>query len=194
MQQLRANTLERMVSAVEKVRARLQRVSEILTQAKVPFAVVGGNAVAAWVAQIDEAAVRNTQDVDVLLRRQDLDQASLALTLSGFVFRHVRGIDMFLDGPDSKARDAVHILYANEPVHPDSLQACPDVGDRAFIGNTPFLELEPLVGMKLTAFRLKDRVHLLDLIEVGLIDDSWPQRYIPDLGARLQQLLDNPDS
>jgi hypothetical protein len=48
--------------------------------------------------------------------------------------------------------------------------------------------------MKLTAFRLKDRVHLLDMIEVGLNDKSWPPRYIPELGARLQELLDHPDS
>jgi hypothetical protein len=46
---------------------------------------------------------------------------------------------------------------------------------------------------KLTAFRRKDQVHLLDLIGVGLVDDSWPARYPPELAARLQSLLDNPE-
>src|SRR5271157_6455837 len=53
-------SLERMVRAVEKVRIRLLRAATALEQAKVPYAVVGGNAVAAWVARMDETAVRNT--------------------------------------------------------------------------------------------------------------------------------------
>lgn len=101
------SVLERMVRAVEKVRQRLLRASTALEQAGVPYAVVGGNAVAAWVASIDEAAVRNTQDVGLLLRRSDLESAREALSRVGFVFRHAAGIDMFLDGPQAKARDAL---------------------------------------------------------------------------------------
>src|SRR3954449_10253060 len=70
--------LERMVTAVERVRDRLKRATAALEAAGVPYAVVGGNAVAAWVATIDPAAVRNTQDVDILLRREDLDAARSA--------------------------------------------------------------------------------------------------------------------
>src|SRR6516225_5378478 len=91
--------LERMVRAVEKVRDRLLRAARALEEAKIPYAVIGGNAVAAWVAKVDEAAVRNTQDVDILLRRDDLEPAKAAFAKAGFVFRHVKGIDMFLDGP-----------------------------------------------------------------------------------------------
>src|SRR5438876_11130286 len=99
---------ERMIRAVEKVRDRLRRATAALEKAGVPYAVAGGNAVAAWVSSIDEAAVRNTQDVNLLLRRADLDRAAQALALGGFVHRHVAGIDIFLDGPQAKARDAVH--------------------------------------------------------------------------------------
>lgn len=67
---------ERMIRAVEKVRERLTRAVRALEAAGVPYAVVGGNAVAAWVARVDEAAVRNTQDVDLLLRRTDLPAAT----------------------------------------------------------------------------------------------------------------------
>src|SRR6476660_3498853 len=90
---------ERMVTAVEKVRDRLRRAAQALEQAQIPYAVVGGNAVASWVSEVDEAAVRNTQDVDILLRRADLDRAKTALAEAGFVYRHAAGIDMFLDGP-----------------------------------------------------------------------------------------------
>jgi hypothetical protein len=55
------------------------------------------------------------------------------------------------------------------------------------------LNLEALVRMKLTSFRRKDQVHVLDLIGVGLIDSSWPARFQPELAARLQELLDDPN-
>ena len=55
------------------------------------------------------------------------------------------------------------------------------------------LELLALLRMKLTAFRLKDQVHIMDMIEVGLIDAGWVNRLPPELGARLQELLDNPE-
>src|SRR6266849_4001428 len=118
---------ERMIRAVEKVRERLLRATSARERAGVPYAVVGGNAVAAWVTRVDEAAVRNTQDVDVLIRRTDLEAAKIALQGVGFIYRHVASIDMFLDGPKAKARDAVHIIFAGEKVRADEPVANPDV-------------------------------------------------------------------
>src|SRR5215471_11146272 len=86
---------ERMIRAVEKVRERLLRATAALEKAGIPYAVVGGNAVAVWVAQVDEAAVRNTRDVDILLRRADLEKTKTVLEHEGFVYRHVRGLDIF---------------------------------------------------------------------------------------------------
>ncbi len=93
---------ERMIRAVEKVRERLRRATAALDAAGVPYAVIGGNAVAAWVSRVDESAVRNTQDVDILLRRDDLERATSALAAAGFVYRHAAGIDFFLDGPAAR--------------------------------------------------------------------------------------------
>ena len=90
-----------------------------------PYAVAGGNAVAAWVATIDEAAIRNTQDVDIVLRRPDFEAAKRAMEEAGFTYRHVKSIDMFLDGPGTKARDAVHVLFAAEKVRARRLSAVP---------------------------------------------------------------------
>ncbi len=149
-------SLERMVRAVEKVRNRLLRAASALEQAKVPYAVVGGNAVAAWVARVDETAVRNTQDVDILLRRGDLETAKNALAAAGFVYRHVKGEDMFLDGPEAKARDAVHVVFSGEKVRPEYLLPVPDVTDAEQTPEFRLLNLEPLVRMKLTSFRRKD--------------------------------------
>jgi hypothetical protein len=184
---------ERMIRAVEKVRDRLLRAARALEQAQVPYAVVGGNAVAAWVARVDESAVRNTRDVDIVIRRADLEAAKQALAHAGFIYRHAAGIDMFLDGPGAKARDALHILYAGEKVRPESLLPAPDVTESEATPTFRLLGLEPLVRMKLTSYRDKDRTHLRDLISVGLVDASWPRRFPPELTDRLQQLLDNPE-
>ena len=81
-------SLDRMVNAVEKVRQRLLRAAQALQSANVPYAVVGGNAVAAWVSRVDEAAVRNTQDVDILIRRDDLPPRRTALAAAGFGYRN----------------------------------------------------------------------------------------------------------
>jgi hypothetical protein len=47
--------------------------------------------------------------------------------------------------------------------------------------------------MKLTSYCRKDQVHLLDLIDVGLIDEGWFDRLPPELSARLKELIDNPE-
>jgi hypothetical protein len=186
-------SLDRMVRAVEKVRDRLLRATAALETAAVPYAVIGGNAVAAWVARVDEAAVRNTQDVDILLRRADLPGARTALENAGFIYRHAAGIDMFLDGPTAKARDAVHVVYANEKVRPDYLLPSPDVTEVERGPAFQMLTLEALVRMKLTSYRLKDQVHILDMLDVGLLDASWLARLPAELAARLKQKIDNPE-
>jgi hypothetical protein len=185
-------SLDRMVSAVERVRDRMLRASSALERAGLPYAVIGGNAVAAWVARVDEAAVRNTQDVDILIRRADLPAVTSAMEIAGFHFRHVRGVDMFLDGPNAKARDAVHLIFAGEKVRSDDLLPSPDTIESESAGSFKILRLPELVQMKLTAFRDKDRTHLRDLLEIGLIDASWCGRYPPELAARLQHLVDTP--
>src|SRR5437588_2043084 len=76
--------LDRMERAVAKVRERLLRATQALNAAGIPYAVVGGNAVASWVATIDEGAVRNTRDVDLLVRRDDLPAVTDALERAGF--------------------------------------------------------------------------------------------------------------
>src|SRR5262245_33366245 len=105
------------------------RAAAALEQARIPYAVVGGNAVALWVSRADKAAVRNTQDVNILLNRDGLEAAKQALAPAGFRYRHVKGIDMFLDGPHAKARDAVHVLFAGEKVRPDDPVSTPDLSE-----------------------------------------------------------------
>jgi hypothetical protein len=182
-----------MVDAVEQVRQRLLRASAALRGAGVPHSVVGGNAVAAWVATIDQAAVRNTQDVDILIRRSDLPAARAALEAAGFHYRRAASLDLFLDTPDASPRQAVHLVYADEIIRPGEPVPSPGVEESTDLGAFRVINLDALVRIKLTAFRDKDRTHLRDLIEVGLVDQSWTSGLPAPLAARLQSLLDTPD-
>jgi hypothetical protein len=76
---MNSDILDRMERAVAKVRERLLRATTALNQIGIPYAVVGGNAVASWVATIDEGAVRTTRDIDLLVRRSDLPATRLDL-------------------------------------------------------------------------------------------------------------------
>ena len=184
---------DRMNRAVEKVQERLEKTARTLESADIPYAIIGGNAVRAWVAQADEAAVRTTRDVDILLRREDLPAAITAMEAAGFVYRHSAGIDMFLDDPDAKARDAVHVLLANEKVRDTDIVAAPDVSESVTVTAHRTLTLEALVRMKLNVFRRKDQMHLIDMLDVGLIDETWVNRYPSILADRLQELIDSPE-
>ena len=186
-------SLERTLRAVEKVRERLLLATAALEKAGIAYAVAGGNAVAAWVSRVDEGAVRFTKDVDVVLRRVDLPAAITAMQNAGFQYVQSFGVDMFVDGPGGKASDAVHILFAGEKVREDYIAPVANVDESERSDKFQVLRLEPLVRMKLTSLRRVDQVHLLDLIGVGLIDATWPARFPPALGQRLQELLDNPE-
>lgn len=189
----RSISLDRMVRAVEKVRERLLKVAAALDAASIPYAIVGGNAVAAWVSTVDEAAVRNTRDVDVLIRRENLDQVRTALEKAGFTYRQSGGVDLFLEDPNGSARDAAHVIFASELVREGEPMPNPGVEDSVRVTNFQVLSLAALVQIKLTAFRRKDQVHLQDMLEVGLIDQTWCNRLPPILAERLQTLIDDPN-
>ena len=184
---------ERIERAVEIVRDRLKRIKRALNTANVPYAVIGGNAVQHWVSQVDESVVRNTRDVDIILNRSDLPQAIVALESKGFIFRQTAGVTMFLDGPNAKARDAVHVVFAGEKVRAEYTEPVPNIEEYAMMQDARTLTLEALVRMKLTSYRDKDRVHVRDMISIGMIDDSWLAKFSTELGLRLKQLLDDPE-
>src|SRR5207253_7362156 len=95
---------EKYVMALDKVTDRLNRIARALEEASVPYALVGGQAVAIWVATKDPAAVRTTKDVDILLRRQDLPQARAAALSVHMDYLEVLGVGMFLEQEDPNPR------------------------------------------------------------------------------------------
>src|ERR1700730_17293281 len=148
---------ERALMAAEKVKERLRRATKALDDAGVPYAVAGGNAVAEWVARVEEDAVRNTRDVDLLMRRIDLPAARTALEAAGFVYYQLLDVDMFIDGPQGRPSGGGHILFAGEKVRPDYEHASPDLDESERAAAFQVATLQALVKMKLMAWRDKDR-------------------------------------
>lgn len=183
----------RIERAVEKVKERLQRVTKALNEADIPYAVIGGNAVQHWVAQVDESVVRNTRDVDIILNETDLGQAIEALKKVGFIYRRAANVSMFLDGPDAKARDAVHVIFAGKKVKAEYPEPVPEIKDYVLMGDAKTLPLVELVKLKLTSYRRKDQVHIIDMISIGIVDNTWLPSFSHQLQVRLQELLDDPD-
>ncbi len=185
--------LDRMERAVANVRERLLRATSALNQASVPYAVVGGNAVASWVATIDAGAVRNTRDIDLLVRRNDLPAITAAMEQAGFVRDELLDVVMFRDGAEGKPSEAVHLVFAGERIRPDHLLPAPEIQTVNDPTDFSVIALESLIVMKLMSNRRKDQVHVQDLIDVGLIDSTWLTKLPPELADRLKQIIDTPD-
>ena len=181
---------EKYVMALDKVTDRLERIGRALEEAAVPFALVGGQAVAIWVATRDPAAVRTTKDVNVFLRREDLPRARAAALSVDMDYLEVVGVGMFLERTDPNPRQAVHLIWAGEKVRPEYPLPAPAVEDRQMLeAGKPVVSLAGLVPMKLMANRDQDRIHLRDLIDVGLVGRDLLAGLAPELAGRLDGLL-----
>src|SRR5260370_41121329 len=181
---------ERYLMALDEVTDRLERIARALEEAGVAYALVGGQAVALWVATRDPAAVRTTKDVDILLRRADLPRARAAAAAVALDYFEVLGVGMFLERSDPNPRKAVHLLWAGERVRPRYPLPSPTVDERETLEpGKPVVSLAGLVRMKLMSNRDQDRVHLRDLIDVDLAGRDLLQNLPPELVARLDALL-----
>ncbi len=181
-----ANTI--FEDAVEKIFDVTKRFATALEAAAIPYRVVGGLAVFVHVDARDPMAARLTKDVDVAIDRQNLDAIRAALEPYGFAFRHVAGVDMFVDANHPNASAAVHLLFAGERVRSDDLEVVPDSHPEHSPRGFMIATVADLVHMKLTSFRLKDQVHIQDLDQAGLITPEIEQTLSATLLARLQEV------
>jgi hypothetical protein len=175
--------------SLDDVTDRLHRITRALEENSVPYAVVGGQAVALWVATREPAAVRTTKDVDLLIRRKDLPRARAAALSAGMDYFEVLGVGMFLDRNDPNPRRGVHLVWAGEKVRPEHELPSPVIDQRQPIGGIQAVSLPGLVLMKLLASRDQDRLHLRDLIDAGLVGREMLGQLPPELASRLESLL-----
>ncbi len=178
--------------AVDRVERRLKKVTAALDRAKIPYAVVGGNAVAAWVGGVDPGATRATKDVDLLVNQGDLSQITQALEGLSFKKHDLKRLALFTDPEEPSKKSGVHLVWAGKFVRPSNVCPAPllDESVRSPEGYL-LLTLAALVRMKLTSFRDIDRVHIADLLNVGLIDMSVRKSLPPVLLERLKEIESN---
>lgn len=176
--------------AIEDVTQRFLNVTAAFEAAQIPYALVGWQAVALWVATRDPAAVRTTNDVDVLVRREDLPAVRKAGLTIGMDYFEVLGVGMLLERDNPNPRRGVHLIWAGEKVRPENVLAAPVLEkiERLESGK-PVVSLVDLVQMKLMANRDQDRVHLRDMIDVDLIGREMLPNLPPELAVRLNALL-----
>lgn len=182
------------VMTMQRVEKRLREVSAALDAAGIAYAVVGGNAVAAWVARIDPAATRATKDVDLLVRKEDDAPIARVMSELGFKREDLRRLVLFIDPEEPSKRSGVHLVWSDTLIRPS--YACPSPSVNEAVRDPEgfaVLDLPALVRMKLTSFRDIDRVHVADLAQVGLIDDALRDTLPEALRDRLDTILDEQE-
>jgi len=174
---------------VEQLFEVLQRVTAALRKAGIEHRVVGGLAVFLHVSEKDPLAARLTRDIDLAVDRGDLGRIAQAVRPFGFEYRHSAGIDMLVDAAQPSAKSAVHLIMVEEKVRPHYPETVP--GFSAPVETKEHILLAPvedLVRMKLTSYRLRDRVHIQDLDRVGLIDPGIEAKLPAELQRRLAEI------
>jgi hypothetical protein len=174
---------------VEQLLETVRRLAQALSRAGVPYRVIGGVSVFLHVYERDPLAARSTPDVDVAVDRAQLQTIIDAAGAFGFTHHHAAGIDSLLDARDPRARSAVHLVFVREKVRPEYVEAVPDFSTPSVTQEGVLLApVADLVRMKLTSYRLKDRVHVQDLDAVGLITPEVEAQLSEVLRARLREV------
>jgi hypothetical protein len=173
---------------VERLFNLAELVERIFSSAGLEYRIVGGLAAYLYAEELDPDAGRLTRDIDIAVRREDLDRIAKAAQPFGLEPRHAAGIDMLVEAGKPSARSAVHLIFAGEKVRPEYSEPVPVLGGYRTIKGLRLTPLEDLVRMKLTSFRAKDEAHLKDLDEAGLITPDVEADLSPALAQRLAQV------
>src|SRR5262245_15687989 len=154
---------------VEQLLERMRRFHAALDSAGIPYRIIGGMGVFIHVFERNPEQARLTADVDAGISREDLPRIIQAAEKSAFRYRHVAGVDMLVDADKPRAHSAVHLIFVNEKVRPEYVEPVPASEPVRTKEGILIAPVADLVRMKLTSFRLKDKVHVQDMDAVGLI-------------------------
>jgi len=172
--------------AMERVERRLRKVTAALNAGGIRYAVIGGNAVAVWVAKVDPAATRTTVDVDLLVDREDVDRITTVLHAIGFKRHDLRRMVLFVDPDEPSRRSGVHLVWSGQRVRPSYTHSAPRLDEAVFDPQGFWvLDLPALLRMKLTSFCDIDRVHVADMLRNGLVNNDVRGGLPVDLHDRL---------
>jgi hypothetical protein len=163
------------------------KVEQAFSAAGLDYRVIGGLATYLYVEEATPDAGRLTRDIDIVVRREDLDAIAKAVEPFGLRYRHVAGVDMLVQEAQPSVRRAVHMVFSGERVRPDYPEPVPELGFSRQLQGIRLIPLVDLVRMKLTSFRSKDETHIIDMLEAGLITPEIEAGLSPELRERLDR-------
>ena len=172
----------------EQLFSLAERVDRAFRAAGLEYRVVGGLAAYLYVEEAEPDAGRLTRDIDIVVRREDLEKIAAAAGSAGLEYRHAAGVDMLVQAGEPSARRAVHMAFSGEKVRAQYPEAVPMLGEPKTLRGLRLLPLADLVRMKLTSFQLKDQAHVQDLDEAGLITREEEAALSPILRDRLAEV------
>ena len=170
---------------VEQLFDLAELVERVFSSARLEYRIIGGLAVYLYVEETEPEAGRLTRDVDIAVRRQDLEKIAKAAEPFGLQHRHVAGVDMLVQADKPSARRAVHLVFTGEKIRPEYPEPTPEFGPHRKVKELRLIPLADLIRMKLTSFRTQDETHLKDLDEAGLIAPEIEAGLSPVLAERL---------
>jgi hypothetical protein len=131
---------------------------------------------------------RLTAHVNIAVDRSDLARIAEAVAPYGLKYRHVAGVDMLVNAKEPRAVTGVHMIFVREKVRSEYLEAVPGFSQPTRLRGLMLAPVADLLRLKLTSFRMKDRVHVQDMDSVGLITPEI-EASLPDvLRARLAEV------
>ena len=169
----------------------LHKITSALMAEQIPYEMIGGLAVLIHVEEANPEHATLTRDVDLMVRREDLERIKTAAAKNGFRFRHTAGVDMLLYGDTTSARNAVHLVFSGEKVRPNQATPNPEIAPETKTihgGDVLVIPVADLVRMKLSSYRLKDQVHVKAMDASGLITAEVEKTLPAELSARLQHV------
>lgn len=169
----------------------LHKITDALNTQDIVHELIGGLAVLIHVEEANPEHTPLTRDVDLMVRRSDLERIKEAAVDNGFRFRHTAGVDMLLYGPAESAKNAVHLIFSGEKVSPNQATPNPAIRpERKHVHGKDVLVIPvvDLIRMKLSSYRLKDQVHIKAMDAAGLITSDAENTLTPELSARLKHV------
>ena len=169
----------------------LHKITDALAAENIPHELIGGLAVLIHVEEVDPAQTALTRDVDLMVRRSDLERIKEAAAKNGFRFRYAAGVDMLLYGSAECAKNGVRLIFSGEKARPNQATPNPPIHPEKKVIHGREVLVVPvadLVRMKLSSYRDKDRVHIRSMDAAGLITREVEKGLPDELRSRLQPI------
>ena len=160
-----------------------RRLQRLLADAQIPHVFVGA------IAANAHGFRRSTEDVDMCMRREDLERFKREFV--GPVFKPVEGRPRRFYDPTTQV--TFDILVAGElagNTRKQRLVRFPDPSEAELIDGAPFVSLPRLMELKLVTWRYQDWADVVSLIRIHNLDEKFGDQFDPLVRSAYLQCYD----